>query len=144
MKENIRKFIEKNLKWIILFICLIGFLALAEDVLVNSFKYAFEGVVSAFKTERNMKIHTAIMFLVIIAGILFKINRYEWIMCIICFAIVIGGELCNTAIEIVVDMVMPYKNEKAKAAKDIAASAVLVLAICAAVIGLIIFVPKIM
>lgn len=112
--------------------------------LVNSFKYAFEGVVSAFKTERNMKIHTVIMFLVIIAGILFKINRYEWIMCIICFAMVIGGELFNTAIETVVDMVMPYKNEKAKAAKDIAASAVLVFAIGSAAIGLIIFVPKIM
>lgn len=112
--------------------------------IINSFKYAFEGIVSAFKTERNMKIHTVIMFLVIIAGILFKINRYEWIMCIICFAMVIGGELFNTAIETVVDMVMPYKNDKAKAAKDIAAGAVLVFAIGSAVIGLIIFIPKIM
>ena len=111
--------------------------------LINSFKYAIEGFVSSFKTERNMKIHIFVMILVIIAGVILKINKYEWIACILCFAIVISGELFNTAIETVVDMVMPYKNDKAKIAKDIAAGAVLTLAIGAAVIGVIIFVPKI-
>ena len=112
--------------------------------IANSFKYAGQGIYSAFKTERNMKIHVTIMVLVIIIATLLKINKYEWIICIICFAIVIGGELFNTAIETVVDMVMPYKNEKAKIAKDISASGVLVLAIGTAIIGLIIFVPKIL
>ena len=111
--------------------------------LINSFKYAIQGILSSFKTERNMKIHIFIMILVIIAGFIIKINKYEWIACILCFAIVISGELFNTAIETVVDMVMPYKNDKAKIAKDIAAGAVLTLAIGAAVIGVIIFVPKI-
>ncbi len=111
--------------------------------LINSFKYAIQGILSSFKTERNMKIHIFIMILVIIAGFILKINKYEWIACILCFAIVISGELFNTAIETVVDMVMPYKNDKAKIAKDIAAGAVLTLAIGAAVIGVIIFVPKI-
>lgn len=112
--------------------------------IANSFKYAGQGLYSALKTERNMKIHVTIMVLVIIAAILLKINKYEWIICIACFAIVISGELFNTAIETVVDMVMPYKNEKAKLAKDISASAVLVLAIGTAIIGLIIFIPKIL
>ena len=111
--------------------------------LINSFKYAIQGILSSFKTERNMKIHIFIMILVIIAGFILKINKYEWIACILCFAIVISGELFNTAIETVVDMVMPYKNDKSKIAKDIAAGAVLTLAIGAAVIGVIIFVPKI-
>ena len=111
--------------------------------IINSFKYAIQGILTSFKTERNMKIHTCIMILVIIAGILFKINKYEWIICVICFAIVIGGELFNTAIETVVDMVMPYKNEKAKLAKDVSAGAVLVLAMGAAIVGFIIFMPKI-
>jgi diacylglycerol kinase len=111
--------------------------------LINSFKYAIQGILSSFKTERNMKIHIFVMILVIIAGVILKINKYEWIACILCFAIVISGELFNTAIETVVDMVMPYKNDKAKIAKDIAAGAVLTLAIGAAVIGVIIFVPKI-
>ena len=111
--------------------------------IINSFKYAIQGILTSFKTERNMKIHICIMILVIIAGILFKINKYEWIICVICFAIVIGGELFNTAIETVVDMVMPYKDEKAKLAKDVSAGAVLVLAMGAAIVGFIIFMPKI-
>lgn len=111
--------------------------------LINSFKYAIQGILSSFKTERNMKIHIFIMILVIIAGFILKINKYEWIACILCFAVVISGELFNTAIETVVDMVMPYKNDKAKIAKDIAAGAVLTLAIGATAIGAIIYVPKI-
>ena len=111
--------------------------------IINSFKYAFQGLATSFKTERNMRIHIVIMTLVIVAGILFKITALDWIICIILFAIVIAGELFNTAIETVVDMYIPYKNEKAKIAKDVAAGAVLVLAIGSAIIGLIIFVPKI-
>ena len=110
----------------------------------NSFKYAIEGIWTSFKTERNMKIHIFIMIVVIIAGIILKINKSEWIICIILFAIVIGSELFNTSIETIVDMVMPEKNEKAKIAKDVSAGAVLVVAIGAAIIGLVIFVPRIL
>lgn len=116
---------------------------LKRKKIINSFRYAFEGLISSLKTERNMKIHILAMILVIAPGFLLKINTKEWIICIICFANVIAGELFNTAIETVVDIVMPHKNEKAKLAKDISAGAVLVLAIGSAVIGLIIFVPKI-
>lgn len=111
--------------------------------MINSFKNAFNGMIVSFKQERNMKIHISIMFLVILLGIIFKIKTVEWIICIICFALVIGGELFNTAIEITVDIAMPNFNEKAKKAKDISAGAVLVLAIASAIIGFIIFVPKI-
>ena len=112
--------------------------------LINSFKYAFVGILTSFRKERNMKIHFFIMILVIIAGIWLKISELEWFMCIIWFSAVIAGELFNTAIETTVNIAMPYRNPKAKAAKDIAAGAVLVLAIGAATTGLIIFVPKIM
>lgn len=118
-------------------------LKLKTKKLTNSFKYAFEGIIAAFKAERNMKIHVAIMLMVICIGILLKINCLEWIICITMFAIVIAGELFNTAIETIVDMIMPNKNEIAKKAKDISAGAVLILAIGAAIVGLIIFVPKI-
>lgn len=110
---------------------------------MNSFKYALEGITNSFKSERNMRIHVVIMILVILAGIILKINKIEWMICILLFSIVVSGELFNTAIETIVDMVMPEKNEKAKIAKDISAGAVLVLAIGAAIIGLIIFIPKI-
>jgi len=111
--------------------------------MINSFKNAFNGMIVSFKQERNMKIHISIMFLVILLGIIFKIKMVEWIICIICFALVIGGELFNTAIEITIDIAMPNFNEKAKKVKDISAGAVLVLAIASAIIGFIIFVPKI-
>ena len=110
---------------------------------INSFKYAFQGIFAAIKTERNLKIHISIMILVIIAGILLKISKIEWIICIILFGLVIGGEMLNSAIETVVDIAMPDINPKAKFAKDVAAGAVLVFAISSAVIGLIIFIPKI-
>lgn len=110
--------------------------------LSNSFKYAFEGIQEAWKTEQNLKIHFMIMFLVIIAGIVLKISAIEWMICLVLFGLVISLELVNTAIETTVDIAMPEINEKAKFAKDIAAGAVLFSAIISAIIGLIIFVPK--
>lgn len=110
---------------------------------VNGFKYAGTGIFNALKKERNMKVHFVAMIVVIIMGLIFRIEPIEWIVCIILFAGVIGGEMFNTAIETVVDMVMPYKDERAKLAKDVSAGAVLVWAICSAIIGGIIFLPKI-
>ena len=109
---------------------------------LKGFKYAFEGIWAALKSERNLKIHFVFMILVIIFGIIFKISKTEWIICIILFGLVIAGELFNTAIETVVDMISPDKNEKAKKAKDVSAGAVLVLAIASAIVELIIFIPK--
>lgn len=110
---------------------------------ISSFKHAFQGMFSALKTERNLKIHVTIMILVIIAGIVLKISKIEWIICIILFGLVIGGEMLNSAIETVVDIAMPDINPKAKFAKDAAAGAVLVFAIASAIIGFMIFGPKI-
>lgn len=110
---------------------------------INSFKYAFTGMWSAYKSERNMKIHIAVAILVILFGIFLQISTYEWLACIVCFAMVIGAEMFNTAIETVVDIAMPKKDERAKKAKDVAAGAVLVFAIGSAIIGSIIFIPKI-
>lgn len=111
--------------------------------LINSFKYAFNGLAEALKKEQNIKIHVLIMIFVIIAGFLLKISIAEWIVCLILFAMVISLELINTAIEITVDIAMPKINEKAKFAKDISAGAVLFSAIISAIIGIIIFLPKI-
>lgn len=111
--------------------------------LINSFKYAIEGIISSFKTERNMKIHVLAMIVVIALGLFFKLNKVEWCFIIIAIVSVISAELFNTAIETVVDMVSPERNPKAKLAKDIAAGAVLVVAIGAAIIGFIIFGPQI-
>lgn len=111
--------------------------------LINSFKYAFSGIATSFKTERNMKIHMLATVMVILLGFMLKIDKIEWMMCIFAITIVTSAELFNTAIETTVDMITQEKNEKAKIAKDVSAGAVLVAAIGAAIVGLIIFLPKI-
>lgn len=110
---------------------------------LNSFKYAGTGIFTAFKEERNMKFHVLAMLVVIILGFVFHIEIIEWIICIVLFAGVIAGEMINTAIENVVDMITQEKNEKAKIVKDVAAGGVLIWAIGSAIIGFLIFIPKI-
>ena len=111
--------------------------------LINSFKFAFKGIGSCIRCERNMKIHFTMMILVMLLGIILNISMWEWITCFILFGLVISLEMVNTAIEIVVDLVSPTFNERAGRAKDIASGAVLVNAIVAFIIGLIIFLPKV-
>lgn len=111
--------------------------------IANSFKYAFVGIITSFRKERNMKFHFLIMLAVIICGFWLKISLIEWLICIMWFSVVIGGELINTAIETTVNIAMPYRNPKAKIAKDISAGAVLMFSLGAAITGLIIFIPKI-
>ena len=111
--------------------------------IINSFKYAIEGIISSFKTERNMKIHVLVMLIVIGLSIYLKIDKIEACIIAIVIALVIGAELFNTAIETIVDMISPEKNNKAKLAKDISAGAVLIFAIGAITVGIIIFFPRI-
>lgn len=108
-----------------------------------SFYYAGKGILSAFKSEFNMKIHMLMMILVVIGGFVFKVSISEWCALIICIMAVISAEIFNTAIETAINLVNPGKNELAGRAKDLAAGAVLVTAIGSFFVGLIIFVPKI-
>lgn len=109
---------------------------------VRSFKYAWQGIIVSFRSEANLKIHLIIASLVIVCGFLFKISVQEWLICIICFGLVISMELMNTVVETLVDYISTDLHPLAGKAKDIAAGAVLVSAILAAIAGLIIFVPK--
>ena len=111
--------------------------------LYKSFGHAIDGFISAFKSERNMVIHIEMALIVILFGLIFKISFLEWIICFILFGLVISTELMNTAIEITVDMITDKIDPKAKLCKDTAAASVFVLAIIAAIVGCIIFIPKI-
>ncbi len=108
-----------------------------------SFYYAGQGILSAFKSEFNMKIHVLVMTFVVIGGFLFDVNLTEWCVLITCIMVVISAEVFNTSIETAINLISPEKNELAGRAKDLAAGAVLVTAIGAAFIGIIIFLPKI-
>lgn len=113
-----------------------------ETKLTFSFKYAFEGIITTIKEERNMFIHFLIAIIVVITGIYVRLSLNEWLICLLLFALVFSLELINTAIENTVDLVTTKKNKKAKLAKDAAAGAVLIAAIFASIIGIIIFLSK--
>ncbi len=109
----------------------------------KSFVFAFQGFRSAF-SERNFVIHITIAILVLMAGFFFHVTTMEWCILMICIGMVMAAELFNTAIEKLVDMVSPGFSPKAGEIKDISAAAVLLLAIVAAIAGLVIFVPYVL
>ena len=113
-----------------------------KDPLYKSFGYAFQGIFTCIRQERNMKIHCTVAVLVVIAGLILGISVTEWCICLGLFGMVMALELVNTAVEAVVDIVTEESHPLAKIAKDTAAGAVLIAAIMAAIVGLIIFVPK--
>ena len=115
-----------------------------EKPLLKTLSYGFNGILYTLKHERNMVIHFLVMILVIIAGIVFKITFVEWGICFVLFALVLSLELMNTALENVVDLVTEEKKAKAKIAKDAAAGAVLVAAIFSVIIGISIFLPRLL
>ncbi len=112
-----------------------------KNPLHESFGYAFEGIWTGIRKERNMKIHCLAVIAVTAAGTFLHIKPVEWCICLLLFGLILSLELVNTAVEAVVDLVTEEKKPLAKIAKDTAAGAVLVSAIAAAIIGWIIFIP---
>ena len=115
-----------------------------KDPLYKSFGYAFQGIFNTIRTERNIKIHCAAAILVTIFGIWLQISKTEWMICFILFGLILALELVNTAVEATVDLFTEELKPLAKKAKDAAAGAVLIVAIFAAVIGILIFIPKLL
>jgi undecaprenol kinase len=109
---------------------------------LKSFGYSFEGIAHAFKFEPNFRFHMGALIVVVLAGWYFHLSASEWLWIVAVSAVVIMAELFNTAIEVFVDLVSPEIHPKAKIIKDLASAAVLVAAVLAAIIGLIVFIPK--
>lgn len=112
------------------------------QTLLNSFKCAVRGALMCRK-ERNMQIHIVFAFLAIVLSLFLRINQYEWIFIIMRIGQVMSSEISNSALETLADGIHPEQNEKVGTAKDKAAGHVLVDAIISAIIGIIIFIPKI-
>lgn len=107
-----------------------------------SFKYAFHGIGWLLRNEHNAWLHCCIGISVIIAGFLLKISAIEWVAVVIVCGCVLTAEALNTAIERLADVVSPEYNELIKRVKNLSAGGVLLMALAAAVVGLIIFLPK--
>lgn len=107
---------------------------------VQSFRYAIEGLFTAIRTERNINNVMLVLGVVtVVAGIAVGLDPVSWCLIVICCGLVIFAELCNTAIEAIVDLATQELHPLAKRAKDIAAASVYVLSLTAAVVGVIVF-----
>ena len=110
--------------------------------LVRSFSWAFAGVWSMLRRQRNAQIHSLITIVVLVFALVLHVSAGEWVSLVLAIALVLALEALNTALEAVVDLVSPQFHPLAKQAKDTAAGAVLIGAIGAAIAGCIIFLPK--
>lgn len=106
---------------------------------MNGFRYAMEGVVHVFRTQRHMRFHFLTMVLVLVVSLVFKLKREEVIVLLFTITLVLAAEMFNTAIEAVVDLVTQTYHPLAKFAKDIAAGAVLITTINALAVGFLLF-----
>lgn len=107
--------------------------------LIESFNYAVTGIISAIKTERNMKIHYFIAITVILASLFFDFSRLEFLMLFFTISLVFITEMINTAIEKTIDLITEEYHPLAKLVKDIAAGAVLIAAINSVVVAYLLF-----
>lgn len=110
---------------------------------IKSFACAFAGLKDCVLHEKNFRIQYVVALMVIIAGLFFSLSETEWMIIFLCFAVVLGLEMINSAIEKLCDLVCPEFNLTIKKVKDMSASAVLLAAIISFIIGCLIFLPKI-
>ncbi len=105
----------------------------------KKFLNAFRGLMVMIKEEKSLWVHLLVTVIVIIIGILSNLTLWSWIALVFSIALVISFEIINTAIEYLVDIVSFEYNVKAKKIKDVAATATLVVTICAIVVGVLVF-----
>jgi diacylglycerol kinase (ATP) len=108
---------------------------------VRSFTYAGRGVLFVLHTQHNAWLHLVATCAVVAAALALQVGASDWRWLLFAIGIVWGAELFNTAIEQVCDLVSPGPDDRVKAAKDVAAGAVLISAIAAAGIGFLTFWP---
>jgi undecaprenol kinase len=110
----------------------------------QKFFNAFRGMYVVYKTTRHFWIHIIAATLVIFLGFYFHISSLEWIALVFAIGFVIVSETFNTAIEIDIDLTSPEYHPYARDTKDVAAAAVLLSVFVAVIVGLIIFLPRLL
>lgn len=109
-----------------------------------SFRNALIGIKVAFKSQKNLRLHFVIGFFVIIISVFLKVSIIEWLILLLTILFVVISEMFNTALEFTVDLFSTDYSKQAKNAKDVSAAGVLITAIFAIIIGIIIFLPKLL
>jgi len=111
--------------------------------LISSFRYAWAGLRYALANEPHIWMILVIGVLVLILGYLFGIGPIEYAFIAFAIVLTVCAEMLNTALEATIDLVSPEHHPLAKTAKDVAAGAVLTILIGDAIVGLLIFLPRI-
>ncbi len=110
----------------------------------KAFPFAFNGILSVIKKERNIKFHLLATFLVILLGLFLGITKTEWLIIVLIIAAVLAAEVFNSSLEGIGDLLREENHldyQRTKFMRDASAGAVLILAMASVVIGLIIFLP---
>lgn len=110
---------------------------------LQSFLWAWKGLRLMFWYEHNSRIHAVVAVLVVTLGFLLGLSLMEWALIVVAISMVLVAEILNTAFEKLVDLVSPEHRPLAGHVKDLAAGAVLLAAIAAVIIGLLVFIPKV-
>ena len=109
----------------------------------QSFRYAFRGIKYVVQNEHNMHIHLLASVCVVLFGFLLQINVTEWCFLVFAIGFVLFAETINTSVELLTDLVSPDFHTLAEKTKDVAAGAVVIASLTAAIIGMLVFLPKI-
>ncbi|MBI2074308.1 MAG: diacylglycerol kinase family protein [Candidatus Levybacteria bacterium] len=111
--------------------------------LIQSFSFAIEGVIYVYTHDQNLRIHTAVAVIVMIASIIFRVSSFEKGILGVVILLVICAEMINSAIEQMVDLISIDHRKQAKIAKDVAAGMVLLTVIGSVIVGVLVFIPYI-
>lgn len=109
---------------------------------LDSFRYAVEGIIYTFRTQKHMRFHFFSVVLVLLVGLLFRLDKTEMVILLFTVSMVLVTEMFNTAVEAIVDLITDTYHPLAKLAKDIAAGAVLVTTVNAIVVGFLLFLTE--
>lgn len=109
----------------------------------SAMKNAINGLIHVFKTEKNLRIDYIIGVLVFGTSFFFNFTKTEFACLCLTIGFVIFAEMINSTIEYMVDLLTDKYDERAKAAKDIAAGAVLIASGIAVVVAYFLFIDKI-
>jgi diacylglycerol kinase (ATP) len=107
--------------------------------ILESFNFAFEGIIHVLRTQRNMRIHFVVAGVVLVVAFAAGVSNYELIALLLAISFVLIAEMINTAIESTIDVATTSFDPYAKLAKDIAAGAVLIATVNAVAVGYIVF-----
>lgn len=111
--------------------------------IVQSFNNAINGIIYTIRTERNMKFHIFAAVAILLLSLFFKLSRIEFLIVCMTISLVIICELFNTAVEVIVDIIVDVYHPKARIVKDVAAGAVLLSAFLSLIVAYFIFFDRV-